>query len=65
VDVTVCDGFAGNVVLKVVEGTAQELMADVKAAVMRGWSSRLAGLLLRPASRCPEQTVSSIVAAQR
>jgi len=51
VDVTVCDGFAGNVVLKVVEGTAQELMADIKAAVMRGWSSRLAGLLLRPAFR--------------
>jgi len=51
VDVTVCDGFAGNVVLKVVEGTALELIADLKSALQRSVWSKLAALLMRPALR--------------
>jgi glycerol-3-phosphate acyltransferase PlsX len=51
VDVTVCDGFAGNVVLKVVEGTATELTDDVKRALKSSLRSRLGALLVRPALR--------------
>lgn len=51
VDVTVCDGFVGNVVLKVVEGTAQEVVEDLRAAVKRSLLYRLAGALMRPVVR--------------
>ena len=51
VDVTVCDGFVGNVVLKVVEGTAQGLFGDVKSSLKGRALSRLGALLLRPALR--------------
>lgn len=46
-DVTVCDGFVGNAVLKVLEGTAYLLMTDLRAAVQLGWRARLGAWLLR------------------
>lgn len=51
VDVTVCDGFVGNVVLKVVEGVATELIGDMKAVVASSLLAKLGALLLRPALR--------------
>ncbi|NLG85198.1 MAG: phosphate acyltransferase PlsX [Firmicutes bacterium] len=47
-DVVVCDGFVGNVVLKVSEGLATVLFAQVKEAATASFKGRLGGLLLRP-----------------
>src|SRR5215212_2818100 len=50
-DVLVADGFAGNVALKVMEGTSDVLLRSVRAAAMSSLRSKLGGLLLRPALR--------------
>lgn len=50
VDVVVCDGFVGNVVLKFGEGLASAIMQLVKDAVRNsGWLTKMASLLLLPA----------------
>lgn len=49
VDVVVCDGFTGNAVLKASEGLAKMLVARVQTTFEAHWSSRLVGLLARPA----------------
>lgn len=51
VDVVVCDGFVGNAVLKASEGLARMLAARVQATFEAHWSSRLVGVLARPALR--------------
>jgi glycerol-3-phosphate acyltransferase PlsX len=51
VDVVVTDGFTGNVVLKTMEGTAEFLLGEVRAAVGATLPGRLGGLLVRPAMR--------------
>ena len=51
VDVTVCDGFVGNVVLKVTEGVGQEIMNDLKATLRSSIWTKLGALILRPALR--------------
>lgn len=48
-DVVVCDGFVGNAVLKASEGLARLLVERVQATFKAHWSSRLIGLLARPA----------------
>lgn len=48
-DVVVCDGFVGNVALKVSEGLAAMMIAELKLAYYANWYTRLAGLLSRPA----------------
>jgi glycerol-3-phosphate acyltransferase PlsX len=50
-DVLVADGFAGNVALKVMEGTSDVLLRAVRAAAVSSTRSKLGGLLLRPALR--------------
>lgn len=50
-DVLVADGFVGNVVLKLIEGSAKTLMGMIKAALMQGPRGKLAGLLAKPAFR--------------
>jgi glycerol-3-phosphate acyltransferase PlsX len=50
-DVIVADGFAGNVALKVMEGTSAVLLGAIRAAATSSTRSRLGGLLLRPALR--------------
>jgi glycerol-3-phosphate acyltransferase PlsX len=49
VDVVVCDGFVGNVVLKVSEGLAKMLTGELKSALTSSPRSRLGALLLKPA----------------
>ena len=49
VDVTVCDGFVGNVVLKVTEGVAEQIFGDLKATLKSGLWTKLGALLLKPA----------------
>ena len=50
VDVIVCDGFVGNVVLKFGEGLAKAIMTMVKEAILKGGIlAKLGGLLIKPA----------------
>lgn len=48
-DVIVCDGFTGNVVLKLSEGLSSVLFGQIKAAVAANCLNTLGGLLLKPA----------------
>ncbi|MCL4426230.1 MAG: phosphate acyltransferase PlsX [Firmicutes bacterium] len=51
VDVVVCDGFVGNVVVKLMEGTLVTLFSLLKEEVGRTWLDRLGAVLLMPAFR--------------
>ena len=48
VDVIVCDGFVGNVVLKSVEGLAKMLGTMIKQEFTRSFITKLSGLIARP-----------------
>ncbi len=50
-DVVVCDGFVGNVVLKLAEGFASLFLGGLKDALMASPQSKLGALLLAPALR--------------
>jgi len=50
-DVIVADGYAGNVALKVMEGTTAALFEAVRSAAMSTTRSKAGGALLRPALR--------------
>ena len=43
----VCDGFTGNVVLKLTEGVAKMVMGMVKGAFLSGLAGKVAYLLIR------------------
>lgn len=50
IDVVVCDGFVGNVVLKFAEGLASAIMKLMKDAIMGGgFLAKMGGLLIKPA----------------
>lgn len=50
VDVVVCDGFVGNVVLKVGEGFAKTILQMIKEAIKQsGWLTKVASLMILPA----------------
>jgi len=49
VDVLVCDGFVGNVIIKTAEGVAQGLMGMIKEEITRSRLTTLAAALLKPA----------------
>jgi glycerol-3-phosphate acyltransferase PlsX len=49
VDVVVCDGFVGNIVLKVAEGMAGFCVASLRERMERSMRTRLGALLARPA----------------
>ena len=50
-DVVVCDGFTGNVCLKLLEGTIKSVMDALRTEVSSSWRGKLGGLLIRPAGR--------------
>jgi glycerol-3-phosphate acyltransferase PlsX len=50
-DVVVTDGFTGNVVLKLLEGTILTLLEALRAEITATPRGKLGGLLIRPASR--------------
>jgi glycerol-3-phosphate acyltransferase PlsX len=50
-DVVVCDGFTGNVVLKLLEGTITVLLDALREAMVATRRGRVGGLLVRPAAR--------------
>lgn len=49
VDVAVCDGFSGNLILKSSEGLAKMMMGQLKSALGSSVASRLGSLLVKPA----------------
>lgn len=52
VDVVVCDGFVGNIVLKLSEGLASAIMTLIKQEIeAQGWLTKLAAALVLPALR--------------
>jgi len=48
-DVLVCEAFAGNIVLKMYEGTSAAMMKKIKEGMMGTLTSRLGALLVKPA----------------
>ena len=50
-DVVVCDGFTGNMVLKLMEGTIKTLLDELRAEIEATSRGKLGGLLIRPAAR--------------
>jgi len=46
-DVAVCDGFAGNVMLKTIEGTAKFMSAELKKVFLRSLGTKLGYLLVK------------------
>src|SRR6266516_40206 len=50
-DVVVCDGFVGNVVLKLSEGLAETLMGMLRTQMTSSLTSKLAAAVLRPGLR--------------
>jgi len=56
-DVVVCDGFAGNVVLKHTEGLALTLMSMIKTELTAGFVSTLGALMARGAFRRLQKTL--------
>ncbi|WP_027090924.1 phosphate acyltransferase PlsX [Cohnella thermotolerans] len=47
-DVLVCDGFAGNILLKAMEGAADTLFGVLKGELTSSWISKLAAAVLKP-----------------
>lgn len=47
VDVTVCDGFVGNVVLKVAEGTGHLVFSELKRIFRTSWRAALGAWLMK------------------
>jgi phosphate acyltransferase len=50
-DVVVCDGFTGNIALKLLEGTIRTLLDSLRTEIDATTRGRLGGLLIRPAAR--------------
>ena len=48
VDVVVCDGFTGNVVLKMMEGVTDALLKNIKEIFMTNTKTKLAALMVKP-----------------
>lgn len=47
VDVIVADGFTGNIILKLTEGVAMQLVSGLKQQIMKNTIGKLGGLLLK------------------
>jgi glycerol-3-phosphate acyltransferase PlsX len=50
-DVVVCDGFTGNVALKLMEGTIKTVLDALREEIVASRRGRVGGLLVRPAAR--------------
>jgi glycerol-3-phosphate acyltransferase PlsX len=49
-DVVVCDGFTGNMALKLMEGTIKTLLNELRSEIEATSRGKLGGLLIRPAA---------------
>jgi phosphate acyltransferase len=50
-DVVVCDGFTGNMALKLMEGTIKTLLDELRVEISATSRGKVGGLLIRPAAR--------------
>jgi glycerol-3-phosphate acyltransferase PlsX len=50
-DVVVCDGFTGNIALKLMEGTIKVVLDALREEIVASRRGRVGGLLVRPAAR--------------
>jgi phosphate acyltransferase len=50
-DVVVCDGFTGNVCLKLLEGTIRTVLEGIRDEIRSSTRGKVGGLLIRPAAR--------------
>jgi glycerol-3-phosphate acyltransferase PlsX len=50
-DVVVCDGFTGNIALKLMEGTIKAVLDALREEIVATRRGRVGGLLVRPAAR--------------
>jgi phosphate acyltransferase len=50
-DVVVCDGFTGNIVLKLLEGTIKSILDALRAEVLATSRGKVGAFLIRPAAR--------------
>ena len=50
-DVVVCDGFTGNIILKLYEGVAHTFGETLKQEITRTWSRKVGALLVKPGLR--------------
>jgi glycerol-3-phosphate acyltransferase PlsX len=50
-DVVVCDGFTGNMSLKVLEGTIRTVLESLREEIVASRRGRVGGLMIRPAFR--------------
>ncbi|WP_435921310.1 phosphate acyltransferase PlsX [Paenibacillus sp. DYY-L-2] len=56
-DVLVCDGFAGNILLKTLEGTAGAMFSLLKTEFTKSLKNKLAAAVLMPSMRGLKQTL--------
>jgi glycerol-3-phosphate acyltransferase PlsX len=47
-DIVVCDGFTGNIVLKLLEGTIEVFFSEIKNRIRQSFLNRTAGAILLP-----------------
>jgi glycerol-3-phosphate acyltransferase PlsX len=50
-DVVVCDGFTGNICLKLLEGTIKTVLEGIREEIRSSTRGKVGGLLIRPAAR--------------
>lgn len=60
-DVIVTDGFTGNVILKLIEGTAKYFFGEIKIALFRNLKSKIGALLLKDSLNKFKQSMDSDV----
>lgn len=58
-DVIVTEGFVGNVVLKLIEGTANVLIHKIKEGMLSTFTSKIGALLVKPALKKTLKTFST------
>ena len=56
VDVVVTDGFTGNVILKLFEGTVGTIFSVLKEGIMSSFKTKLGGMLLKPVFKSFKKT---------
>ena len=56
-DVIVCDGFSGNVTLKVAEGVAKMLLAIIKHELSQSLITKIGAILAKPAFRAVKKRI--------
>ena len=57
VDVVVCDGFVGNICLKVSEGLSEAAMTMIRDEINSSWLTKIGGLLVMPAFKAFKKRV--------